>query len=82
MPKPRNLGRLRYVIGGVVDIVSDAAETMKIGGERSATCRGCAVFSTRRMPKPRNLGRLRYVIGGVVDVVSGVAETMKSRRRG
>src|SRR5262245_5547083 len=34
---------------------------MKIGGESSATCRGCATFSTRQMPKPRNLGRLRYI---------------------
>jgi hypothetical protein len=35
-------------------------ERMKIGGKRSATCRGCAAFSTLPMPKPRNLGRLRY----------------------
>src|SRR5262245_27833387 len=39
-------------------------ETMKIGGERSATCRGCAVFSTRHITEQRNLGRLRYIFGG------------------
>src|SRR5215475_10994756 len=37
---------------------------MKIGGEGSATCRGCAAFSIRPMPKPRNLGRLRYIFRG------------------
>jgi len=34
---------------------------MKIGGECSATCRGCADFSTRPLPEQRNLGRLRYI---------------------
>jgi hypothetical protein len=37
-------------------------ETMKIGGEGSATYRGCAAFSSRHMPKPRNLGRLPYFV--------------------
>src|SRR5262245_53134433 len=37
---------------------------MKIGGESSATCRGCAAFSTRHLPKHRNLGRLRCFFGG------------------
>src|SRR5215475_9636718 len=37
---------------------------MKFGGERSATCRGCAALSTRPLPKPRNLGRLRYFFRG------------------
>src|SRR5262245_28363456 len=41
-------------------------ETMKICGERSATCRGCADFSTRLIPKPRNIGRLRYFFRGVM----------------
>jgi hypothetical protein len=38
--------------------------TMKIGGESSATCRGCATFSSRHIPKPRNLGRVRYFFEG------------------
>ena len=38
-------------------------EIIKIGGERSATCRGCAAFLTRHMPEQRNLGRLRYFFG-------------------
>src|SRR5262245_12701812 len=37
---------------------------MKIGGESSATCQGCAAFSSRHMPQPRNLGRLRYFFRG------------------
>src|SRR5262245_40478238 len=44
--------------------------TTKIGRESSATCRGCAAFSTRLTPKPRNLDRLRYFFRGAVNVVS------------
>src|SRR5262245_2808921 len=38
-------------------------------GKRSATCRGCAAFSTRPMPKPRNLGPLA-LLSPLIFIVS------------
>src|SRR5262245_22304187 len=37
---------------------------MKIDGESSATCRGCAASAWDESRKPRNLGRLRYFFRG------------------
>src|SRR5262245_14599960 len=53
--------RLPYHLLRSLQVGLRRPERMKIGGEGSATCRGCAAFSTRPMTKPRNLGRLRYI---------------------
>src|SRR5262245_30915461 len=39
-------------------------ETMKIGGERSASGPRLRCFPTRPLPERRNLGRLRYIFRG------------------
>src|SRR5215475_14429689 len=56
-------------------------ETMKFGGERSATCQGCAAFSIRTLPNPRNLGRLRYFFRGVVHLAWQRVRNNENRRR-
>jgi len=40
------------------------ASIMKIGGESSATCRGCAAPGKDEIGNQRNLGRLRYSFQG------------------
>src|SRR5215475_13676781 len=55
---------------------------MKIGGERSATCRGCAAFSSRHLPNPRNLGRLRYFfLGGKMSYLTNLQEIRERARQ-